>query len=84
MNQLHSLPNLLNDIILCTEDDVILYPNIPHDESLSALLKRLDPNSFDRRCNDLTKWLIEKGYDEGEVPKKNFKGKRFFKRLPAG
>ena len=28
-----------------------------------------DPKSFNRRCNDLEKWLIEKGYSEREVPK---------------
>ena len=28
-----------------------------------------DPNSFDRRCNDLEKWLIERGYSEREVRK---------------
>ena len=31
-----------DDIILCTVDVVGLYPNIPHDEGLSALRKRLD------------------------------------------
>ena len=36
------LPNLPDDIILCTVDFVGLYPNIPHDEGLSALRKRLD------------------------------------------
>ena len=28
-----------------------------------------DPNSFDRRYNDLEKWLIERGYSEPEVRK---------------
>ena len=37
-----SLPNLPDDIILCTVDVVGLYPNIPHDEGLPALRKRLD------------------------------------------
>ena len=40
--KLRSLPNLLDDIILSTVDAVGLYPNIPHDEGLSALRKRLD------------------------------------------
>ena len=35
-------PNLPDDIILCTVDVVGLYPNIPHDQGLSALRKRLD------------------------------------------
>ena len=42
LKKLHSLPNLPDDIILCTVDVVGLYPNIPHDEGLSALRKRLD------------------------------------------
>ena len=42
MKKLRSLPNLPDDIILCTVNVVGLYPNIPHDEGLSALRKRLD------------------------------------------
>ena len=42
LKKLRSLPNLPDDIILCTADVVGLYPNIPHDESLSTLRKRLD------------------------------------------
>ena len=38
--KLHSLTNLPNDIILCSEDVFGLYTNIPHDEGLSALQKR--------------------------------------------
>ena len=26
-----------------------------------------NPNFFDRRCNDLEKWLIERGYSEREI-----------------
>ena len=40
--KLHSLPNLPDDIILCTADVLGLYPNIPHEEGLSALHKQLD------------------------------------------
>ena len=36
------MTNLPNDIILCSVDAVGLYPNIPHDEGLSALQKRLE------------------------------------------
>ena len=39
---MRSLPNLPDDIILCTVNVVGLYPNIPHDEGLSSLHKRLD------------------------------------------
>ena len=42
LNKLRSLPKLPENIILCTVDVVGLYPNIPHEEGLSALRKRLD------------------------------------------
>ena len=42
LNKLRSLPKLPDNIILCTVDVVGLYPNIPHEEGLSALMKRLD------------------------------------------
>ena len=42
LKKLRSLPNLPDDIILCTVDVVGLYRNIPHEEGLSALRKRLD------------------------------------------
>ena len=39
LEKLCSLPNLLDDIILCTVDVAGLYLNIPHEKSLSALHK---------------------------------------------
>ena len=42
LKNLCSLPNLPDDIILCTVDVVGLYPNIPYEEGLSALRKQLD------------------------------------------
>ena len=42
LNNLRSLPKLPDNIILCTVDVVGLYPNIPHEEDLSALRKQLD------------------------------------------
>ena len=42
LNKLRSLPKLPENIILCTVDVVGLYPNIPHEEGLSALRKQLD------------------------------------------
>ena len=39
---LRLLPNLPDDIILCTVDVVGLYLNIPHNEGLPSLRKRLD------------------------------------------
>ena len=42
LNKVRSLPKLPDNIILCTVDVVGLYPNIAHEEGLSALRKRLD------------------------------------------
>ena len=42
LKKVRSLPNLPDNIILCTVDVVGLYPNITHEEGLSALRKRLD------------------------------------------
>ena len=42
MKKLCSLTNLPGNSLLCTIDVVGLYPNIPHDEGLSALRKRLN------------------------------------------
>ena len=49
-------------------------------------LKRIcaDPNSFDRICDDLEKWPIERGYSDSKVSTTNFKSKRFYKGLLAG
>ena len=55
LKKLRSLPNLPDDIILCTVDVVGLYPNIPHEEDLSALRKRLDL----RQEKDVTTSTIE-------------------------
>ena len=41
LKKLHYLPKLPNSIILCNMNVVGLYPNIPHDEGLSTLRKRL-------------------------------------------
>ena len=40
--KLRSFTNLPNDIIICSVDVVGLYLNIPHNEGLSALQKRLE------------------------------------------
>ena len=42
LKKTRSLTNLPNDIILCSVDVVGLYHNIPHDEGLSTLQKRLE------------------------------------------
>ena len=56
LKKLRSLPNLPNDIISCTVDVVGLYPNIPHEEGLSALRKRLD---LRQEKNVTTSTLVE-------------------------
>ena len=42
---------------------------IPYSQALRLIRICSDPISFDRRCNDLEKWLIERGYSEREVRK---------------
>ena len=42
LNKLCSLPKLLGNIMLCMVDVFGLYPNIPYEKGLSALLKRLN------------------------------------------
>ena len=56
LNKLLSLPKLPDNIILCTVDVAGLYSNIPHEEGLPALSKRLDNGmekyiSSDMLCN---------------------------------
>ena len=52
LNKLRSLPKLPDNIILCTVDVVDLYPNIPHEEGLSALRKPLD-NRIEKNISQL-------------------------------
>ena len=40
---------------------------IPYSQALRLNSICSDPNFFDRRYNDLEKWLIERGYSEREV-----------------
>ena len=42
LKNLLSLSKLRSDVVLCTVDVAGLYPNIPHEEGLPALRKRLD------------------------------------------
>ena len=42
LKKLRSLPKIPDGIISCTMDVVGLYPNIPHEDDLSALRKRLE------------------------------------------
>ena len=40
---------------------------IPYNQALCLDKTCSDSNFFDRRCNDLEKWLIEKVYSEREI-----------------
>ena len=42
---------------------------IPYSQALRLNRICSDPNSFDRRCNGLGKWLIEMGYSERQALK---------------
>ena len=52
---------------------------IPYSQALRLNRICSDPNSFDKRCNDLEKLLIERGYSEREV-RKEILGARGFSR----
>ena len=78
LNKLRSLIKLPSDIVLCTVDVVGLYPNIPHEEGLSALRKRLDNRkekyiSTDTLC-DLAEVVLKNNIFK--FSKKIFKEKR--------
>ena len=61
LNKLRSLPKLPDIIILCTVDVVDMYPNIPHEEGLSALTKRLD-NQMEKYISSDTLHDLAKSY----------------------
>ena len=50
---------------------------IPYSQALCLNRIFSDSNSFDRRYNDLEKWLIERGYSEPEVRKQILRIKGF-------
>ena len=52
---------------------------IPHSQTLGLNRICSDSTSFDRRCNDLERWLLEKGYKEKEVRKQVLRGRAFCK-----
>ena len=56
---------------------------IPYSQALCLNRTCSVPTSFDRRCNDLEKRLLERGYTEREVQKEILRA-RGFSRLPAG
>ena len=50
---------------------------IPYSQALRLNRICSDPSSFDKRCNDLEKWLIERGYSEREVQKQILRARSF-------
>ena len=50
---------------------------IPYSQALRINRIFSDSNSFDRRYNDLEKWLIERGYSEPEVRKQILRARGF-------
>ena len=48
---------------------ISLKKGIPYSQALRLNRIWSDPISFDRRCNDLEQWLIERGHCEREVRK---------------
>ena len=50
---------------------------IPYRQALCLNRIFSDPNSFDRRCNYLEKWLIERSYSEREVRKQILRARGF-------
>ena len=50
---------------------------IPSNQALRLNRTCSDPISSDRRCNDLQKWLIERGYNEREARKQILRARGF-------
>ena len=48
---------------------------IPYSQTLRLNRICSDSTSFDRRCNDLERWLLERGYNEKEVWKQVLRGR---------
>ena len=73
------MSNLQIAIIISTLLHVthIIAKGIPYSQALRLNRICSDPNSFDRRCNDLKKWLIERGYSEREVRKQILRARGF-------
>ena len=50
---------------------------IPYSQTLCLNMICSDSTSFDRRCNDLERWLLETGCKEKEVRKQVLRGRAF-------
>ena len=53
------------------------YQGIPYSQTLRLNRICSDSTSFDRRCNYLESWLLERGYKEKEVRKQVLGGRAF-------
>ena len=52
---------------------------IPYSQALHLNRNCSDTNSFDTRCNDLEKWLVQTGCTEQEVGKQTFMARGFLR-----
>ena len=50
---------------------------IPYSQTLGLNRICSDSTSFDRRCNNLERWLLERGYKEKQVRKQVLRGRAF-------
>ena len=75
LKKLGSLPNLRDDIILCTVDVFGLCPNIPHDEGFSALRKQ-EKDVTTSTLVELAEVVLKNNVST--LKKKNFKAKAWY------
>ena len=52
---------------------------IPYSQALHLNRNCSDTNSFDTRCNDLEKWLVQTGCTEQEVGKQTLRARGFLR-----
>ena len=55
---------------------------MPYSETLKINRDCSDNESFDKRCNDLERWLMERGYNDKMIKKTNMKSLRAFHEKP--
>ena len=70
-----TLQILINIVILLHVTHTIVKKRIPYSQTLCLNRICSDSRSFDRRCNDLERWLLERGYKEKEVHKQILRGR---------
>ena len=65
------------DSTVSLENDYHCKKGIPYSQTLRLNRICSDSTSFDMRCNDLERWLLERGYKEKEVRKQVLRGRAF-------